>query len=267
MELVKATKFVFNAQNRLLEQDKQREKTTKLVASIVSEVQEVENAMYDVYTNCGVYTAIGAQLDVVGLLVGETRTGRTDDIYRTAILARIKLNVGGGEPDTIIDAIKQWMNPTLINFTEPAPAYFTLFIQSAINIPNIATIVKEISPSGVGSTVSTLPAGFKPLILSEVKGEPTDFFVQATPIPSALDNYNVSAGDNLIIEALGIFNFSSGGVLAEVYLTKSTFSINDGGILYDYDLGDGSELDLKLINSTEDYSVSIFGGKLSEVRV
>jgi hypothetical protein len=267
MQLVKATKFVFNAQNRLLEQDKQREKTVKLVTSVISEVQEVENAMYDVYTNCGVYTAIGAQLDVVGLLVGEARVGRIDEVYRTAILARIKLNVGGGEPDTIIDAIKQWMNPILINFTEPAPAYFTLFIQSAVNIPNIATIVKEISPAGVGSTVSTLPAGLKPLILSEVKGEPVDFEVQATPIPSALDDYHISVADSLAIEALGIFNFSQGGVLAEVYLTKSILTIEDGGVAYEYDLGNGDELDLKLINSNEDYTVSIFGGKLAEVRI
>ena len=267
MTLNKITKFVFNAQNRLIEQDKQRLNIPKLIGALVSEIQEVENAMFDVYTDCGVYTATGEQLNVVGLLVGESRVGRSDEVYRTAILARIKLNVGAGEPDTIIDAIKQWMNPSLIDFTEPAPAYFTLFVQSAVNIPNIATIVKEISPAGVGSLVSTLPAGLKPLILSEVKGEPNDFEVQATPLPSALDGYAVSAADMLIVESMSVFNFTHGGVLAEVYLTKSNLSIEFGGAPYDYDLGDGDILDLKLIDANEDYTVSIFGGRLAEVRI
>jgi len=266
MGLTKITNLISNAQNRMLEQDKERVNTKTIISTLVSEVQKAEDAMYDVYTKCGIYTAIGAQLDVVGLLVGEARVGRDDEVYRIAILARIKLNVGAGEPNTIIDSIKQWMNPTFIDFTEPAPAYFTLFIQSSVNISNIATIVKEISPAGVGSTVTTLPSGLPLLTLSEVKGEPVDFMVQATPLPSALDSYNVSAADNLSIEALGVYSFSAGGILAEVYLTKSFLNVDFGGALYEYDLGDGSQLDLKLINSNEDYTVSIFGGRLSEVR-
>ncbi len=266
MGLSKVTKFSLNAQNRLIEQDKWRVRVPKVVDAFASEIQEVENASYDVYTKCGVYTAHDAQLDVVGLMVGEARQGRADEVYRVAILARIQLNVGGGEPNTIINAIKQWMNPTIVDFSEPSPAYFTLFIQSSINIPNIAAIVKEISPAGVGSSVSTLPDDLIPLIVAEVRGVPAELGVQDNPLPASLDEYAISAADTLNIAAIGVQTFLSDSVLAEVYLTKSTLGIIFDGVPYEYDLGNGDTLDLKLIDANEDYTISDFGGRLAEVR-
>jgi hypothetical protein len=144
MSLTKITNFVDTGEDRLNQFHKDRISVKSVLSTFIAEVQQVEDAMFDVYTNCGIFTAISAQLDVVGLIVGELRSGRADDVYRIAILARIRLNIGAGEPNTIIDAIKQLMNPTIIDFTEPYPAYFSIFIQAAINIPNIASIVKEV---------------------------------------------------------------------------------------------------------------------------
>jgi hypothetical protein len=267
MGLSKVTNFSVNAKARLMEQDKGRLRVPELINAFASEIQEVENAMSDVYTKCGIYTANNTQLDVVGAIVGEARVGRSDEVYRIAIIARIKLNIGAGEPNTIIDAIKQWMNPTVVDFSEPYPAYFSVFIQSSINISSIASLVKEISPAGVGSTVSTMPDGLIPLIVAEVRGTPADFDIQANPLPAALDQYAVSVTDTLEISDMEAQGFLDGSILAEVYLTKVFLDINFGGTLYEYDIGNGDILDLKLINANEDYAISDFGGRLSEVRI
>ncbi len=263
MSLEKINIFVKNALDRLIEQDKHKNTKTGLVKSFVSEQQKIEDAMYEVYTQFGIYTAIGAQLDVIGSLVGEVRRSTNDEIYRLAILARIQLNVGAGEPDTIINAIKQWMNPTVIDFREPIPAFFSMFIQSITDVKNIATIVQEIAPAGIDSLVTTLPSNLNPLILAEVKGEPDEFIV----ITNTVDNYALSNSDILSVEAISTKSFSNKALLAEVYLTKSLLSVSTGGQNYDYDIGNGDILDLILTNINEDYVVSIFGGRLSEVRI
>ncbi len=264
MSLIKNNNFVKQAKDRLQQNDRDFLLNTELITTFVLETQEVEDAMYDTYVKCGIYTAIGAQLDIVGLLVGELRVGRSDELYRTAILARIQLNVGAGEPDTIINAIKQWMNPSRIDFSEPYPAYFTLFIQSLINIPNIATIIKEISPAGVGSTVSVLPSNLKPLTFGTAKGTPADFTIQYNPLPAAQDEYSLGEGDYLIIEAIQSDPISSEFGFGTAYLTKYLFGLNDNS---EYDVGNGDVLQLKTINSADDYSISIFGGRFATVKI
>lgn len=264
MSLIKNNEIVEQAEDRLQQKDREQLANSNLVKCLVSEQQEVEDALYGVYTEYGIYTAIGAQLDIVGLLVGESRSGRLDDAYRTAILARIQLNVGAGEPNTIINAIKQWMNPTVVDFSEPYPAYFSLFIQSAVNIPNIATIVKEISPAGVGSTVTTLPANLKGFTFGTAKGAPADFMVQATPLPSPLDEYAVSDSDFLQIEAIQSNTNNKNIGFGTAYLTSYSLSLSDGS---EYDVGDGDLLQLETINSTDEYSISIFGGRFATVKI
>lgn len=265
MGLQKITNLVDKAQDRLIEQDKQRITTLSVVDAFVDEIQTVENSIFDVYTKRGMDTAIGAQLDVIGIIVGESRVGRSDDIYRIAIKARIKLNTGSGEPNTIIDAMKQFMNTDIVDFSEPYPAYFTLFIQTNINISNIASIVREISPTGVGSSVSTLPIGLIPFTLGTVRGEPADFEVQSLPLPSALNDYAISAIDTLQIEAMQVYSFNPNAGLGTVYLTKSSLVLDDIGT--EYDIGNGDTLELKLINANEDYTTSIFGGRLATVKI
>ena len=271
MGLEKINNFAELAIDRLLQQDKERKSSQKLVTAFVSEIQNIEDSMFDVYSYRGIYTAIGAQLDIVGKIVGETRNGKNDTSYRIAILARIKLNVSAGEPNSIIDAIKQLMSPTMISFTEPYPAFFTVFIQSSINIPNIAAIIKEISPAGVGSSVITFPSGLIPFILAEVVGLPGDFGVQATSPSGLLDDLEIeyAVGDPYLLDvsSMGVIEFIEGGGLAEVYLTTSTLTVDDAGTLYDFALDDSSLLEIKLINANEDYTISTFGGRLSEVRI
>jgi hypothetical protein len=270
MGLNKITNFVETAQRRLIQQDKERVNTNKLVGSFVSEIQEAENAMYDVYKNCGIFTAIGAQLDIIGKLVGEARQGRPDNAYRIAIIARIKLNVSAGEPDSIIDAIKQLMDTEIVDFSEPNTAYFTVFIQSLINIPNITSIVKEMSPAGVNSTISVLKPNYVPFVFTTTKGTPATFQVQPLEYPGfELYDFEVvyAPGQTATLEVLAqdAVNISAGEGFATAYPTRSILTVDN--LDTEYDIGDGSVLELRTINDNENYTISNFGGRWATVKI
>ena len=67
-----------------------------LVRILVEPLQEVETVFQQLLTECGVLTAVGAQLDVVGKLVGAKRQGLTDEVYRRHIRAQILANKSSG---------------------------------------------------------------------------------------------------------------------------------------------------------------------------
>lgn len=74
----------------------------KLITGLVTPVQVVEDALQALLTERAVNTAIGAQLDVLGRLVGQDRGGMVDDDYRRLIRARISVNRSKG---TISDVL------------------------------------------------------------------------------------------------------------------------------------------------------------------
>lgn len=73
-----------------------------LLRGLVGPAQEIENALQQLLTLRGVDTAEGAQLDVLGRVVGQLRNGMVDDDYRRLIRARISVNRSKG---TIADVL------------------------------------------------------------------------------------------------------------------------------------------------------------------
>jgi len=73
-----------------------------LLATYTAEVQELEQAVWDVVRKRMAPYAEGVQLDYLGAIVGEARQGRSDDTYRVWIDARIAANSSlGRAPDVI----------------------------------------------------------------------------------------------------------------------------------------------------------------------
>lgn len=103
---------------RLLEQLRDKPRINSLVRLLAEQVQALEDALHQLYTDRTLETAVGAQLDVLGALVGQARQSYTDEEYRTHIRARIRLNLSSG---TIPDLIAIFR--TLV----PAPGTLELF--------------------------------------------------------------------------------------------------------------------------------------------
>lgn len=76
--------------------------TEKLVATLATPFQSLENALRQLLLERSIDTAIGAQLDVIGRLVGQARNGLDDDTFRRYCRARITVNRATGVIEELI---------------------------------------------------------------------------------------------------------------------------------------------------------------------
>jgi hypothetical protein len=93
---------VDQALNRLPYGYKGRSRFQQFLAALVKPAQSLENALWQLFTERFINTAIGAQLDALGRIVGEQRAGLSDDDYRRYIRARIATNRSRGSVEDLI---------------------------------------------------------------------------------------------------------------------------------------------------------------------
>lgn len=74
----------------------------KFLVAVAGEIQAVEDALQQLYSERSIDVAVGVQLDILGKIVGQRRNGMVDDDYRRIIRARIATNRSKG---TITDLI------------------------------------------------------------------------------------------------------------------------------------------------------------------
>jgi hypothetical protein len=77
-----------------------------IVSSCAEEVQELENAIWFVIFGRMPDYAEGAQLDMLGRIVGQGRNGLSDDQYRAHIKARIRINQSYGRAFDVIEVLR-----------------------------------------------------------------------------------------------------------------------------------------------------------------
>ena len=130
-----------------------------LTVGLMGEVQVVEDNTLDLREDRLLSTAIGAQLDVFGRLVGEPRGDLTDDQYRRFIQARIMANLAEGTPDELLAIWTIIAGPkttgTTADYTRMGVAAYMLNIVrdgllTAAEIAKIQDFFDDISPAGVG---------------------------------------------------------------------------------------------------------------------
>ena len=121
-----------------------------LLKSKLREVQKLEDLTFQVLNERNVNDAIGAQLDVVGSIVGENRLGRLDTPYRQAILNRIALNRSDGTPPVILDLLNILSGSPVPNIFEHYPASLHAYIDRGAS-HSLAKTLEEISAAGVGA--------------------------------------------------------------------------------------------------------------------
>lgn len=266
MSLIKITNHVQAAQDRLVEQYKESVKFNDLIESFVLPVQEIEDQIDDVYRLRSINTAEGVQLDGIGSIVGQLRSGQSDTDYRASILAQIEINISGGQPESIINALRQILNPLVIDYTDIYPAYFQIFVQTDNFVPNLPSLIRSFSPAGVGNGILLQGSSEAPFVFSEVSTELANFVMQSGNFPDEEITelelvYSIGNNYNLEVVADSTLDDFTGDGFAEVYLNEAILLI-DGD---EYDIGDGTLLELDLSEANEDYTISDFGGELIEV--
>lgn len=154
----------------LIEQFKPRVNINKMVEVMATRVQGIENVASDLLTRRSIETAEGAQLDIIGEIVGQNREGRTDEEYRAAIKTRIQLNTSSGEPETLISALRFLSDPTDASYLEAYPGAVRLWTNGPSPPDNLGARMQAFAPAGVSVLVTiTL---LEPFVLGNVAGTP-----------------------------------------------------------------------------------------------
>jgi hypothetical protein len=118
------------------------------LASFMTQMDSIEGVSMDVLVGRWPLTAIGAQLDTLGDIVGQERGGMTDAQYRLFILARILVNRGNGRIEEINDILAILGAPT-INSVEFFPAELRFSIAGIDDGDLIGDLIGEAKGGGV----------------------------------------------------------------------------------------------------------------------
>lgn len=84
----------------------------KLIMVLAGPAQDIENAFQQLLLNRTIDTAVGAQLDIIGKVVGQARLGLGDDTYRQYLRARVASNHSQGHFEDLISVATLILNDT-----------------------------------------------------------------------------------------------------------------------------------------------------------
>lgn len=245
--------------SRLLQRNKESYNINSLLSALIEPIQEIENQIYDLYTERSLDTSIGKQLDGIGKIVGLDRDGRDDIDYRSALIIQIQINKAGGEPESIITAIRQLFKTEIITFKEIYPANYEVYIASDTIVENAKALITSISPAGVGNIVLLQGTG-APFCLDDINLVNVDYDVNKNG-----DNLIVDPSDNGLLQVItqDVVQSCNGLGFAEVFLNEALYSFNG---IDQYLTGDtGDNLEVILTTANEDYRLSSDGGIMAEV--
>jgi len=102
-----------------------------LVTALVGEshgVQEVEDALFDLYQFRWLWIAEGEQLDGLGDILGLPRNATDDEEYRGNLYLRVVINVSEGEPERLIEAAEMATAASEVHLIEKPSATAVLYV-------------------------------------------------------------------------------------------------------------------------------------------
>lgn len=155
MAITKKTTHAAEVLARLLQQDKGKEKLEKFLSLVLApQVQDLEDAIFQILTDTILDTAVGVQLDNFGTIVDQSRNGQTDDQYRQTLRAKTLLNNAQGTLEEIVRIIDLLTGGGLeIEIVEDFPAHFDAIVNDPLPVSvdglQMAVFVLKAKPAGV----------------------------------------------------------------------------------------------------------------------
>lgn len=189
---------------RLPTQFRKKRRIRDLLSIFLTQIQDLEDALWDVAELRALPAATGAQLDRFGEILDQKREGDPDETYRKKLKVKILRNTAEGTPDRIIRVI-QLLSAGEVTYTEVYPAAFSFEVIAGeeFDEPFLIRLIREIKPAGVGyGTSSGEPFVLSSLITlaedgyTEASPDPTDRFKSAT---AQFSTSGVAAGHEVVI--------------------------------------------------------------------
>lgn len=135
----------------------------KLIRAISSSLQNVEDVNWELFSERWLNTAVGFQLDEIGVLLGLPRNpNESDESYRFRLRVQIFINIAKGTPEEQINLLRILTDASYIGYHELQPAAFQLETNGTL-FPDpwnsLNQSIKQISPAGVAYTPITATLG------------------------------------------------------------------------------------------------------------
>lgn len=154
MPIARVTDHVTAGLALLTQQYQDKPRLAGLVTSYLNRVQELEDAIWSSLIGRLIDNAVGVQLDTLGRIVGQPRSGAMDEPYRARIRARIRANRSNGRPDDIlsISITCTGLAPEDVTLAERGYASYTVSLAAAVDY-DVAAVLRDLlelaSPLGV----------------------------------------------------------------------------------------------------------------------
>lgn len=144
---------ILQALNRLIEQYRDKPRIRALLVLMSRQIQDMEDAAWQLLLERTIAAAIGVNLDVLGVIVGQERGDLSDESYRALIRARIKANRSAGSGSQIYD-VATTAGATGLGLDVVAPG-FVLYVQDPPGFSEyvLADLVHDASAASFGRHV------------------------------------------------------------------------------------------------------------------
>lgn len=116
------TTHVADAAARALAQYQGRPNFQALLAAFTQSVQNIEDTLYGIEAGTALDNAEGAQLDLIGALVGPNRNGLGDDQYRALLRGAIAQNNGDATTESLLTVLRGLFQTSALLLKQPASA-------------------------------------------------------------------------------------------------------------------------------------------------
>lgn len=115
----------------------------EFLRALVDPFQDVEDTLWQLFTERTIMTAVGAQLDVIGRIVGFPRNTTDDDLYRLYLLGQIKALRSRGTINDLVELVQLMLFGTTgqVHLTEYFPAAVIIFVDSTVVTPDLALAI------------------------------------------------------------------------------------------------------------------------------
>ena len=150
MTLAPVRDHVERGLSRLIQQYRGKPRLEAWVRSYLREVQALSDAAWGVLVSRLIDDAVGAQLTVLGRLVGEPTRHEDDERHRVVVRARIAVNQSNGHGNDILRVAKLLFQKP-VRMTEHFPGAMVVTVQEPIDvIPEIEQgMLDEAAAGGV----------------------------------------------------------------------------------------------------------------------
>ena len=168
MAATRVSDHVAQALGRLAEQYKNKPLIAGMVAALVQQFQDLDDAAWQLATECYLYNdaelggatvyyeAEGLQLDVLGVILGMRRQALTDDEYRLVLRAQVKLNRSSGTTEELLTIFHALLPTDVVVAKTWPPAYVTLTIPSVVTAAEAALYQRFLRQARAAAVAGTM---------------------------------------------------------------------------------------------------------------